>query len=142
MNHYTSMHTHICTHVSDARAIHIMQIDFAEFCRGESVTAANMLNVHHMHTWVCTVFKWNYEQHLYTHTLIPIINRFASTNEPLKSASIVTNNISSSELLRPTCSVFPGFSVWISVIILWHHSPIVNFIWKPRENITCPLNQI
>ena len=30
------------------------------------------------------VFKWNYEQHLYTHTLIPIINRFASTNEPLK----------------------------------------------------------
>ena len=43
----------------------------------------NMLNVHHMHTWVCTMFKWNYEQHLYTHTLIPIINRFASTNEPL-----------------------------------------------------------
>ena len=28
--------------------------------------------------------EWNYEQHLYTHTLIPIINRFASTNEPLK----------------------------------------------------------
>ena len=44
----------------------------------------NMLNVHHMHTWVCTVFKWNYEQHLYTNTLIPIINRFASTNEPLR----------------------------------------------------------
>ena len=43
----------------------------------------NMLNVHHMHTWVCTVFKWNYGQHLYTHTLIPIINGFASTNEPL-----------------------------------------------------------
>ena len=36
-----------------------------------------------MHTWVCTVFKWNYEQHLYTHTLIPTINRFVSTNEPL-----------------------------------------------------------
>ena len=43
----------------------------------------NMLNVHHMHTWVCTLFKWNFEQHIYTHTLIPIINRFASTNEPL-----------------------------------------------------------
>ena len=42
-----------------------------------------MLNVHHMHTRVCTVFKWNYEQHLSAHTLIPIINRFASTNEPL-----------------------------------------------------------
>ena len=37
---YTSMHTHICTHVSDARAIYIMQIDFAEFCRGQSVTTA------------------------------------------------------------------------------------------------------
>ena len=31
------------------------------------------------------MFKWNYEQHLYTHTLIPIINRFASTNEPLST---------------------------------------------------------
>ena len=41
MYHYTSMHTHKCTHVSDARAIYIMQIDFAEFCRGQSVTAAN-----------------------------------------------------------------------------------------------------
>ena len=40
MYHYTSMHTHICTHVSDARAIYNMQIDFAEFCRGQSVTAA------------------------------------------------------------------------------------------------------
>ena len=40
MYHYTSMHTHICTHVSDARAIYFMQIDFAEFCRGQSVTAA------------------------------------------------------------------------------------------------------
>ena len=40
MYHYTSMHTHICTHVSDARAINIMQIDFAEFCRGQSVTAS------------------------------------------------------------------------------------------------------
>ena len=40
MYHYTSMHTHICTHVSDVRAIYIMQIDFAEFCRGQIVTAA------------------------------------------------------------------------------------------------------
>ena len=80
MYHYTSMHTHICTYVSDARAIYIMQIDFAEV---KVLQQQNMLNVYHMHTWVCTVFKWNYEQHLYTHTLIPIINRFASTNKPL-----------------------------------------------------------
>ena len=58
-----------------------MQIDFAEV---KVLQQQSMLNVHHMHTWVCTVFKWNYEQHLYTHTLIPIINRFASTNEPLR----------------------------------------------------------
>ena len=38
--HYTSMYTHICTHVSDARAIYIMQIYFTEFWRGQSVTAA------------------------------------------------------------------------------------------------------
>ena len=55
------------------------------FAEGKVLQQQNMLNVHHMHTWVCTVFKWNYEQHLYTHTLIPIINRFASTNEPLNA---------------------------------------------------------
>ena len=33
------------------------------------------------------MFKWNYEQLLYTHTLIPIINRFVSTNEPNKRPS-------------------------------------------------------
>ena len=47
MYHYTSMHTHICTHVSDARAIYIMQIDFAEV---KVLQQQNMLNVHHMHT--------------------------------------------------------------------------------------------
>ena len=44
----------------------------------------NMLNVHHMHNLVCEVFKSNYEQHLYTHTFIPMVNRFASTNVPLR----------------------------------------------------------
>ena len=47
MYHYTSMHTHICTHVSDARAIYIMQIDFAEV---KVLQQQNMLNVHHMYT--------------------------------------------------------------------------------------------
>ena len=36
-----------------------------------------------MHTLVCEVFKLNYEQHLYTHTLIPMANRFASLGVPL-----------------------------------------------------------
>ena len=39
------------------------------------------------------MFKWNYEQHLYTHTLIPIINRFASTNEPLKLVFLDMNTV-------------------------------------------------
>ena len=40
-----------------------------------------MLNMHHMHTLVCEIFKWNYE--LYTHTFIPMAYRFASINVPL-----------------------------------------------------------
>ena len=44
------------------------------------------------------MFKWNYEKHLYTHTLIPIINRFASTNEPL----ITTINIADGPFLLIT----------------------------------------
>ena len=43
----------------------------------------NMLNVHHIYTLICEVFKWNYEQHLYTHTFIAMVNRFASLNVPL-----------------------------------------------------------
>ena len=39
------------------------------------------------------VFKWKYEQHLYTHTLIPIINRFAGTNEPLNTILFSTSHI-------------------------------------------------
>ena len=74
------MHTHICVHMFQMRAQLKILPSFAEV---KVLQQQNMLNVHHMHTWVCTVFKWNYEQYLYTHTLIPIINRFASTNEPL-----------------------------------------------------------
>ena len=41
MYHYTSMHMYICRHVSDARAIvYIVQIYFAEFCRGQSIIEA------------------------------------------------------------------------------------------------------
>ena len=63
--------------------VHMFQMRVPSFAEVKVLQQQNMLNVHHMHTWVCTVFKWNYEQHLYTHTLIPIINRFVSTNEPL-----------------------------------------------------------
>ena len=37
----------VCTHVSGARAIYFMQIDFAEV---KVLQQQNMLNVHHMHT--------------------------------------------------------------------------------------------
>ena len=45
-----------------------------------------MLNVHHMHTLVCDLFKWNYE-----HTFIPMVNRFASLDVPSKVSIIVEN---------------------------------------------------
>ena len=56
-----------------------MQIDFAEV---KVLQQQNILNVHHMHTLVCDLFKWNYEQHLYTHTFIPMVNIFASLDVP------------------------------------------------------------
>ena len=43
-----------------------------------------MLYVHHMHTLVCRVFKLNYEQQLYSHTLISTDIKFARTNVPLR----------------------------------------------------------
>ena len=77
--------TRIYVHMFQMRAQFILcKYILPSFAEVKVLQQQNMLNVHHMHTWVCTVFKWNYEQHLYTHTLIPIINRFASTNEPLK----------------------------------------------------------
>ena len=66
-----------------ARNLYYVNRFLPSFAEVKVLQQQNMLNVHHMHTWVCTVFNWNYEQHLYTHTLIPIFNRFASTNEPL-----------------------------------------------------------
>ena len=42
-----------------------------------------MLYVHHMHTLVCRVFKWNYEQLLYGKTFLPTDIRFARANAPL-----------------------------------------------------------
>ena len=44
-----------------------------------------MLYVQHMHTLVCRVFKWNYEQLLYGQTFLPTDIRFARANAPLNS---------------------------------------------------------
>ena len=43
MYHYTSMHTHICTHVSDARAIYIMQMILPSFAEVKVLQQQNML---------------------------------------------------------------------------------------------------
>ena len=50
-----------------------------------------MLNAHHRHSLVYEVFKWSYEQHLYTHTSIPMVNRFASLDAPLTAPTVRTN---------------------------------------------------
>ena len=60
-----------------------MQIHIPMIAEVKVLQHKNMLYVHHMHTLVCMVFKWNYEQHLYSHTLIPTDIRFAPTNVPL-----------------------------------------------------------
>ena len=43
-----------------------------------------MLYVQHMHTLVCRVVKWNYEQLLYGQTFLPTDIRFARANAPLR----------------------------------------------------------
>ena len=50
-----------------------------------------MLYVHNMYTLVCRVFKWNYEQQLYCHTLISTDIKFARTNVPLSEDHINSN---------------------------------------------------
>ena len=52
------------------------------------------------------MFKWNYEQHLYTHTLIPIINRFASTNEPLNYVTLSDQDVLSKFYSLASLSLF------------------------------------
>ena len=66
-----------CAHIR-----YIMQIILPSFAEVKVLQQQNMFNVHHMHILVCEVFKWNYEQHLYTHTFIPMVNRFSSLNVP------------------------------------------------------------
>ena len=67
---YFNAHVFMYTYFRCARNRYIMQINFAE---GKQLQQQNMLNVHHMHNLVCEVFRWNYEQHLYTHTFIPLL---------------------------------------------------------------------
>ena len=84
MYFYTSMHTCISSHVSDSRAIVILcKFILPSFGEVKVLQQQKMLNVHHMHTLVCEVFKWNYEQHLYTHNFIPVVKKFASLIVPL-----------------------------------------------------------
>ena len=82
----SSMHMYIRTHVSDARAIVILcKKILPSFADVKVVQQQSMLYVHDMLTWVCDLFKWNYEQHLYSHTFIPIVNRFASLSAHLNT---------------------------------------------------------
>ena len=82
---YFSAHKSMYTCFRCARNRYIMQIYFAEFCRGQSVTAENMLNVHHIHTLFCEVFKWNYEHYS---TLILILKADMKSYIPLETAAI------------------------------------------------------
>ena len=59
-----------------------------------------MLYVQHMHTLVCRVFKWKYEQLLYGQTFLPTDIRFARANAPLKFLEMwVTVSVTGSSTL-------------------------------------------
>ena len=68
---------------------HFANTVLPSFAEVKVLQQQNMLNVHHMHNLVCEVFKWNYKQHLFTHTFIPMVNRFASLYVPLNYNIIV-----------------------------------------------------
>ena len=48
-----------------------------------------MLYVHQMHTLVCRVLKWNYEQLFYGKTFLPTDIRFVRANAPLRLHLII-----------------------------------------------------
>ena len=80
--------TRIYVHMFQIRAQFLLcNYILPNFAEIKVLQQQNMLNLHHLHTLVCTVCKWNYEQHLHTHTLIPMVNIFASTNVPLSYQS-------------------------------------------------------
>ena len=77
-------HTYMCTHVLDACAIVILcKYILPSFAEVKVLKQQNMLSVNHMHTLVCEILKWNYEQNLYTHTFITMVNSFARLDVPL-----------------------------------------------------------
>ena len=87
MYHRTSMRTHVCINMCAqchvCRCARIMQIHIPMIAEVKMFQRLNMLYVHHMHTLVCRVFKWNYEQLLYGKTFLPTDIRFARANAPL-----------------------------------------------------------
>ena len=89
MYHYTSIidsHAYMYTYFRCARnlnALILCKYILPSFGEVKVLQQQNMLNVHHMPTLACEVFKWNYEHHLYGHTFKLIFYSFASTNEPL-----------------------------------------------------------
>ena len=71
---YTCMYTCFrCSHNQ-----YYANVFLPSFAEVKVLKQQNMLNVHHVHNLDSEMFKWNYEQHLYTHTFIPMGNRFAS----------------------------------------------------------------
>ena len=59
-----------------------------------------------MHTLVCKMFKWNYEQLLYGQTFLPTDIRFARANAPLIECIGGKSKINLTTLFWHTCSFF------------------------------------
>ena len=84
---FTCMYNYVHEHVHnvifvDARAL--CKCIFRWLPRSKCFSGNKyMLFVHHMHTLICRVVKWNYEQHLFGNTFLPTDIRFAPANAPL-----------------------------------------------------------
>ena len=115
----------------------------SSFAEVKVLQQQNMLNMHHMHTWVCTVYKWNYEQHLYTHTLIPIINRYASTNEPLSLNDSKRKGTQHSHMTntpkRHSCVKYKHFYSFIyAVPLYWYIAGFPGIVRVSKSTISRP----
>ena len=66
--------TRIYVHMFQMRATSFVLCKYilSSFIEVKVLQQQNMFNVHHMLTLLCEVFKWNYEQHVYTHIFKPM----------------------------------------------------------------------
>ena len=86
--YHVDMYAHAYTHCKmRAQSYILCKYMFPMFVEVKMLHQLNMHNVRHMHTLVCKVFKWNYEQHVNGHSLTPMVYRIVRTYVPFKASA-------------------------------------------------------